>query len=149
MKTALLLALLILSDTLSDVSLAKGMKQIGALPTLHLRALLVLGSKMARNGAVLLGLLSMIAGFLTFLVVLSWADLSFIVPATALHFVLATLGRSGYYTSTSVVPGGAGPSWRCWRSRDDEGALSRPQLGGLHHWSFGARVHRKSRRPIR
>src|SRR6266516_3504881 len=92
MKTALLLALLILSDTLSDVSLAKGMKQIGALPTLHLRALLVLGSKMARNGAVLLGLLSMIAGFLTFLVVLSWADLSFIVPATSLHFVLATLG---------------------------------------------------------
>ena len=92
MKTALLLALLILSDSLSDVSLAKGMKQIGALPTLHLRALLVLGSKMARNGAVLLGLLSMIAGFLTFLVVLSWADLSFIVPATSLHFVLATLG---------------------------------------------------------
>ena len=35
MKTALLLALLILSDTLSDVSLAKGMKQIGALSTLH------------------------------------------------------------------------------------------------------------------
>jgi len=92
MKTVLLLALLILSDTLSDVSLAKGMKQIGALHTLHLRALLVLGSKMARNGAVLLGFLSMIAGFLTFLVVLSWADLSFIVPATSLHFVLATLG---------------------------------------------------------
>jgi bacterial/archaeal transporter family protein len=92
MKTALLLALLSLCGALGDVSLAKGMKQVGALPTLRPGALLVLGSKMVRNGAVLLGLLSMIAAFLTFVVLLSWADLSFIVPATSLHFVLATLG---------------------------------------------------------
>ena len=92
MKTALLLALLSLCGALGDVSLAKGMKQVGALPTLRLGALLDLGSKMARNGAVLLGLRSMIAAFLTFVVLLSWADLSFIVPATSLHFVLATLG---------------------------------------------------------
>jgi len=92
MKTVLLLALLILCGALGDVSLAKGMKQVGALPMLHPGALLVLGSKMARNGAVLLGLLSLIAAFLTFVVLLSWAELSFIVPATSLHFVLATLG---------------------------------------------------------
>src|SRR6266446_7796040 len=92
MKTVLLLALLSLCGALGDVFLAKGMKQVGALSTLRLCALLVLGSKMARNGAVLLGLLSMIAAFLTFVVLLSWADLSFIVPATSLHFVLATLG---------------------------------------------------------
>ena len=92
MKTVLLLALLSLCGALGDVSLAKGMKQVGALPTLRPGALLVLGSKMARNGAVLVGLLSLIAAFLTFVVLLSWADLSFIVPATSLHFVLATLG---------------------------------------------------------
>jgi len=68
------------------------MKQVGALPALRLRALLVLGRQMARTGAVWLGLLFMIADFVTFLVVLSWADVSFIVPATSLHFVLATLG---------------------------------------------------------
>jgi len=92
MQTALMLAILILCGALGDVSLAKGMKQVGALPTLRLRALLVLGRKMVRNGAVRLSLLFMIADFLTFLVVLSWADVSFIVPATSLHFVLATLG---------------------------------------------------------
>jgi len=128
MRTVLTLAMLSFCGALGDVCLAQGMQQVGALPTLHLRALLVLGRTMARNGAVRLALLCMIANFVTLLVVLSWAEVSFIVPATALHFVLATLGRSGYYTSTSVVPGGAGPSWRCWRSRDDEGALSRPQL---------------------
>ena len=92
MQTALTLAILILCGALGDVSLAKGMKQVGALPTLRLRALLVLGRKMAHNRAVRLGLLCMIVDFLTFLVVLSWADVSFIVPATSLHFVLATLG---------------------------------------------------------
>ena len=92
MRTVLMLAILILCGALGDVYLAKGMQQVGALPTLRLRALLVLGRMMARNGAVRLGLLFMIADFGTFLVVLSWADVSFIVPATSLHFVLATLG---------------------------------------------------------
>jgi bacterial/archaeal transporter family protein len=78
MKTALLLAILSLCGALGDVSLVKGMKQVGALPTLRPGALLVLGSKMARNGAVRLGLLFMITAFLTFVVLLSWADLSFI-----------------------------------------------------------------------
>jgi len=92
MRTVLMLAILMLCGTMGDVYLAKGMQQVGALPTLRLRALLVLGGRMARNGVVRLGLLFMIADFMTFLVVLSWADVSFIVPATSLHFVLATLG---------------------------------------------------------
>src|SRR5712691_12760778 len=92
MQTALMLAILILSGALGDVYIAKGMKQVGEIRTLRLRALLLLGRKMLSNVAFLLGLLYMIAGFLTFLVVLSWADLSFIIPATSLNFVLATLG---------------------------------------------------------
>jgi bacterial/archaeal transporter family protein len=92
MKTVLMLVILSLCGALGDVFLAKGMKQVGALPALRPGALLVLGSKMARNGAVRLGLLFMITAFLTFVVLLSWADLSFIVPATSLHFVLATIG---------------------------------------------------------
>ena len=92
MRTALTLAMLSLCGAAGDVCLAQGMQQIGALPTLRLRALLVLGRKMAGNGAVRLGLLCMIANFVTLVVVLSWAEVSFIVPATALHFVLATLG---------------------------------------------------------
>jgi hypothetical protein len=86
MKTALLLAILILCGVFGDVSLAKGMKQVGALPTLRLGALLVLGSTMAHNRAVLLGLLSLIAGFLTFLVLL-----------VALHLTVVT--------STNAPPG--------------------------------------------
>ena len=92
MKTAMLLAIIILAGALGDVYIAKGMKQVGEIRTLRLRELAWLGRRMVSNVAFLLGLLSMIAGFLAFLVVLSWADLSFIIPATSLNFVLATLG---------------------------------------------------------
>ena len=92
MKTALLLAIIILAGALGDVYIAKGMKQVGEIRTLRLRELAWLGRRMVSNMAFLLGLLSMIAGFLAFLVILSWADLSFIIPATSLNFVLATLG---------------------------------------------------------
>ena len=92
MKTALLLAIITLSGALGDVYIAKGMKQIGEIRTLRLRELLLLGRRMGSNVAFLLGLFYMIAGFLAFLVVLAWADLSFISPATSLSFVLATLG---------------------------------------------------------
>jgi len=92
MKTVLLLAILSLCGALGDVSLAKGMKHIGALPTLRLRALLVFGRTMARTGAMRLGVLCLIVNCVTLVVALSWAEVSFLVPATALHFVLATLG---------------------------------------------------------
>ncbi len=92
MKTAMMLAIIILSGALGDVYIAKGMKQVGEIRTLRLCELAWLGRRIVSNVAFLLGLLSMIAGFLAFLVVLSWADLSFISLATSLNFVLATLG---------------------------------------------------------
>ena len=92
MKTALLLAIITLSGVLGDVYLAKGMKQVGEMRTLRWRALLCVGRKIVSNVAFLLGLFCLIVSFLMFLVVLSWADLSFIIPATSLNFVLATLG---------------------------------------------------------
>jgi drug/metabolite transporter (DMT)-like permease len=92
MRTVLTLAVLSLCGALGDVCLAQGMRQVGALPALRLRALLVLGCAMASNRAIRLGLLGLIANFVTLVVALSWAEVSFLVPATALHFVLATLG---------------------------------------------------------
>ncbi len=92
MKTAMMLAIIILSGALGDVYIAQGMKQVGEIRTMHLCELILLGEKIVSNVAFLLGLLYMIVGFLAFLVVLSWADLSFISPATSLSFVLATLG---------------------------------------------------------
>ena len=92
MKTALALSIVILAGSLGDVLIAKGMKRVGEISTLRLRALAVIGTSMVRNVAFLLGLLCMAVSFGAFLAVLSWADLSFIVPATSLSFVVSTLG---------------------------------------------------------
>jgi drug/metabolite transporter (DMT)-like permease len=92
MKTALALSIVILAGSLGDVCIAKGMKRVGAISTLRLRALAVIGTSMVRNAAFLLGLLCMAISFGAFLAVLAGADLSFIVPATSLSFVVSTLG---------------------------------------------------------
>ena len=92
MKTALALSIVILAGSLGDVLIAKGMKRVGEISTLRLRALAAVGTSMVRNAAFLLGLLCMAVSFGAFLAVLSWADLSFIVPATSLSFVVSTLG---------------------------------------------------------
>jgi len=92
MKTALALSIVILTGSLGDVFIAKGMKRVGEISTIRLRDLALIGKSMVRNAAFLLGLLCMAISFGAFLAVLSWADLSFIVPATSLSFVVSTLG---------------------------------------------------------
>ena len=92
MKTALALSIVILAGSLGDVLIAKGMKRVGEISTLRLRELALIGKSMVCNAAFLLGILCMAISFGAFLAVLSWADLSFIVPATSLSFVVSTLG---------------------------------------------------------
>ena len=92
MKTAMMLSIIILASSLGDVFIAKGMKRVGEISTLRLRELASIGKSMVRNAAFLLGILCLTIGFGAFLAVLSWADLSFVVPATSLSFVVSTLG---------------------------------------------------------
>lgn len=92
MKTAMTLSIIILAGSLGDVFIAKGMKRVGKISTLRLRELALIGKSMVRNAAFLLGILCLAISFCAFLAVLSWADLSFIVPATSLSFVVSTLG---------------------------------------------------------
>jgi uncharacterized membrane protein len=96
MKTALALSIIILASSLGDVLIAKGMKRVGEIATLRLRELAVIGTRIVSNAAFLLGLLCLAISFGAFLAVLSWADLSFIVPATSLSFVVSTLGAKWF-----------------------------------------------------
>ena len=96
MKTAITLAIVILSGALGDVFIAKGMRQVGEISTVRLRALATIGTRVLCNGCFLLGLLCMAISFFAFLALLSWADLSFIVPATSLSFVVTTLGAKWF-----------------------------------------------------
>lgn len=70
-----------------DAFLARGMKQAGAID-MH-RLLSVFG--MLTNPYILLGTLSLLVFMASYMTALSFADLSYVMPATAASYVLMTL----------------------------------------------------------
>lgn len=90
LKTYVILLLFIAQKAFGNLSLALGMKRLpdgsAANPLLYLRAIV--------DPFVLAGILLLILALLTRMVLLSLADLSFILPVTAVGYVLAAvLGR--------------------------------------------------------
>ncbi len=92
MKTAIMIAIIVLTDTAHDVLLTRGMKQVGGISTIKPKELLSIAGRVARNGSFLSGFFFTVIYFFSFLAVLSWADLSLVFPATALVYVTGTLG---------------------------------------------------------
>jgi len=82
-----LLALIVLGSTFGDVYLAKGMKLIGAISLNRWRELLFAPF----NPYVAFGILLLMMFYISYLASLSWADLSYIMPATTFGYVLTAL----------------------------------------------------------
>ncbi len=91
MKTAILIAIIVLADSVGDVLLTKGMRQVGEVSTFAPRALLAIARRAIRNHHFLASIVFMVTHFVGFLAVLSWADLSVVFPATTLVYVIGTL----------------------------------------------------------
>lgn len=90
-KTFSLIAVMVIAGPLGNVLLSKGMKQAGGLtvwpPTLALHtALRVLGT-----GAIWMGIASLLTFFLANILVLSWADYSYVQPASSVGYGVAAL----------------------------------------------------------
>jgi len=92
MKTAILIAVIVFADAAGDVLLTRGMKQVGEISTISPKVLLSMVRKVLTNRSFLSGILFFAVTFFSFLTVLSWADLSFVFPATSLVYVVSTLG---------------------------------------------------------
>jgi drug/metabolite transporter (DMT)-like permease len=84
--------LIVTLDTLGDMFVSRGMKQIGPLKSLRSQTLLSFVMQVATNVLLGLGFICSALSFLVYLWLLSWTQLSLAVPATALIFVLGTLG---------------------------------------------------------
>jgi drug/metabolite transporter (DMT)-like permease len=91
MKTLIVLFIAICAQVLGDVCLTKGMKSIGEINTLNPAALFQLGLQVFTNPFIWLGIATLTVFYLLYLVALSWADLSFVVPATAFGYLLNAL----------------------------------------------------------
>lgn len=92
-KTYLLLLIMIIFGPLGNVLLGMGMKHLshGSWSAAQLPALLAEG---IGSGTVWLGIASLITFFVANILVLSWADYSFVQPAASLaYLVVAVMGR--------------------------------------------------------
>lgn len=82
-----LLALIVLGSTLGDVYISKGMRQIGEISVRRWHDLIFA----PLNPYVALGTALLFMFYISYLASLSWADLSYIMPATTFGYVLTAL----------------------------------------------------------
>ncbi len=83
----LVLAGVTLFAALGDSLLSHGMKQVGGISLHHLSRIIYC----IRNPWVALGILFLLGFFATYMAALSWADLTYVLPATSLGYVLLAL----------------------------------------------------------
>ena len=100
MITALLIGLVVLGGSAGDVLITKGMKELGEISTLNARRLLGVFVSAITNRYFLMGVFCMAVSYFSFLGALRLADLSLVLPATSISFVIATLGARFFLKET-------------------------------------------------
>jgi drug/metabolite transporter (DMT)-like permease len=92
MRTFLFLAIVVLSGTGGDIAMTHAMKRNGEVKNFSPRALLGVFRQVSRSGWAWLGFGLMILAFVALLALLSWAQVSFVVPATAANYIVGGVG---------------------------------------------------------
>ena len=92
MRLALFIAIVVLCGTAGDIAVSHAMKQIGEVHPLTPAVILRVMARAFRMGWIWIGIGLMAVGFFSLLALLSWADVSVVVPATALSYVAGALG---------------------------------------------------------
>lgn len=90
-KTIAMILVMIVAGPLGNVLLGRGMKRAGSLPIWPIPALFHTGIKIFSTPSIWLGIGSLIAMFVSYMLVLSWADYSFVQPATSLAYGVVAL----------------------------------------------------------
>jgi uncharacterized membrane protein len=92
-KTRLMILIMIVAGPLGNTLLGKGMKRIGALTLDSAPAVLHTLGQVLSSPIIWLGIASLLCFFVAYSLVLSWADYSYVQPASAMAYaVVAILG---------------------------------------------------------
>jgi drug/metabolite transporter (DMT)-like permease len=86
LKTYLLISLMVVFGPLGNVLLGKGMKAIGAASIVTPADAIDFLSRVLSSGSIWLGIGSLITFFAAYTLVLSWADYSYVQPASAMAY---------------------------------------------------------------
>jgi drug/metabolite transporter (DMT)-like permease len=102
LKTYFMLALMMVFAPLGNVLLGKGMKGVSAAASWQPSALLGVGRQVIGSPFIWLGVASLLTFFVAYMVVLSWADYSYVQPASSFSYAVVAL--LGYLLLGEAVP---------------------------------------------
>ena len=103
MKTVLVVGLAVLAQTAANTLLSKGMKVIAATPSFSDGLSLLLLASALQSPFIWGGILLLFVYFACFLAAVSWADLSLVLPVTALGYILDVF-TGHYFLGETVSP---------------------------------------------
>jgi len=103
LKTAIMILIMVSVAPLGDIFLSKGMKEIGAMPSWAPLDVFHFFFRAFTSSTIWLGIGLLLTFFVAYLVVLSWADYSYVQPASTVSYaIIALLAR--FYLHESVTP---------------------------------------------
>ncbi len=101
-KTGLFILLMVMFAPLGNVLLSKGMKRIGSANTWAPDDVLHILFRILSSGYIWLGIACLLNFFIVYMLVLTWADYSYVQPASSFSYaVVATLS---YFLLGETVP---------------------------------------------
>jgi len=93
-RTTFFLSIVILAGTGGEILVAHAIKQAARVQTVTRSAVIALLERAFGPAAMWLGIALQALAFFALLALLSWSDLSFVVPATALSYVVGAAGSA-------------------------------------------------------
>jgi transporter family protein len=90
--TGLMVLVIVLTNAAGDIYITRGMKQVGEIERFGFAQALGIIGQFLTCRDFLLGIFFLALSFFSFLSILSWADMSFVVPATSLVYVVTLIG---------------------------------------------------------
>ena len=102
-RVVLLLIFFICCSTGGEIAMTHGMKQVGEPERLRLVPVLRFLGRAVRSGWLWFALPLLAVSFYSLLILLSWAPLSVVIPASAFNYVVGTFGAK-YLLKERVSP---------------------------------------------
>ena len=90
-RTNVLIALTVLFNSVGNVLLSVGMKGVGEVPSFSPGVLADIGWRAFTTGTIWLGITALVLFFVSYLLLLSRADYSYVLPASAGGYAVVTL----------------------------------------------------------
>lgn len=89
-RTHLLVVAMVLFTSVGDILLSKGMSNIGQVDIASPQSLLNAFLQTVTSSMVWLGIICLLLYFVSYLLVLTWADYSYVMPASAVGYPIVT-----------------------------------------------------------